>query len=244
VNQLLLERIPVSMIISALSIFFSYIIAIPLGIFSAARKNSAGDKLVTVALFVLYSLPSFWVAQMLLMSLTGGPTPWGAEWPDLFPTRGMNGEEYNWRTGGMRDIIDLLWHLVLPTICLTYGSLAFLSRQMRAAMLEVINQDFIRTARAKGLAPSAVIFKHTVRNSLIPIITISAGLLPELFAGAIIIEQIFTIPGMGLLSFEAILNRDYPVINSILFFSALLTLLGILLADIGYALVDPRISYD
>ncbi len=245
VNQLILEKLPITMILSVLSIFFSYLIAIPLGILSAIKKHSPGDKLVTVLLFLLYSLPSFWVGQMLLMTLTGGPTPWpGVEWPDFFPTRGLNSEGLDWQSGGMRDIADLLWHLVLPTICLTYGSLAFLSRQMRSAMLEAINEDYIRTARAKGLSARSVIFKHAVRNSLIPIITISAGLLPELIAGSIVIESIFTIPGMGLLSFEAILNRDYPVINAILFFSAALTLLGILLADLCYALVDPRISYD
>lgn len=245
VMTLIKERLPVTFILAALSIFFSYLISIPLGVFSAVKRYTPGDQVATVILFVLYSLPVFWVGQMLLMSLTGGPSPWpGVEWPDLFPARGLNSEGYNWREGGFRDILDLLWHLVLPTICLTYGSLAFLSRQMRSAMLEVLNEDFVRTARAKGLSGFAVIFKHALRNSLIPILTLSAGLLPELIAGSIIIESIFTIPGMGLLSFEAILNRDYPVINAILFFSAVLTLIGILLADLSYALADPRITYD
>ncbi|MBI5154016.1 ABC transporter permease subunit [Candidatus Poribacteria bacterium] len=244
VNQIILERLPVSMMMAAVSIFFSYLIAIPLGIFSAVKKNSGGDKIVTVILFLLYSLPSFWVAQMLLMSLTGGPAPWGGEWPNFFPTRGLSSEGLDWRRGQWRDLTDLAWHLVLPTICFTYGSLAFLSRQMRGSMLDVISQDYVRTAVAKGLNQRAVVFKHVLRNSLIPILTISAGLLPELIAGSIIIEQIFTIPGMGQLSFEAILHRDYPVINAILFFSAALTLIGILLADLSYALVDPRISYN
>lgn len=246
VNQLLLERIPVSVILAGLSILFSYLLAIPLGIYSAVKRDSLGDRGVTLTLFILYSLPSFWVAQMCLLALTGGPSPIpGVEWPDLFPLRGLNSEGYDWRGEGVGvgDIVNLLWHLVLPVACLTYGSLAYLSRQMRSAMLETLGQDYIRTAQAKGLDPRVVIFRHALRNSLIPIITLSAGLLPTLISGSIVVESIFTIPGMGLLSFEAILNRDYPVINAILFFSAALTLVGILLADLSYALVDPRISY-
>jgi len=246
VIRLLLERIPVTLLLSGLSIFLSYLIAIPLGIYSAVKRDTLGDRASTLTLFILYSLPTFWAAQMLLMALTGGPSPIpGVEWPDLFPTRGLNSEGLDWRNpSGMADFVDLLHHLVLPTLVMTYGSLAFLSRQMRSAMLETINQDYVRTAVAKGLRPRTVIFKHVLRNSLIPIITLSAGLLPTLIAGSIVVEQIFTIQGMGLLSFEAILNRDYPVINAVLFFSAFLTLLGILLADLSYALVDPRISYE
>lgn len=244
VNRLILERLPITIVLSALSIFFAYLIAIPIGIFSAVRKGTRRDRFTTLMLFILYSLPSFWTAQMLLMTLTGGPTPWGGEWPDWFPTRGVNREGLDWQTGDPRALADMLWHVALPVLCLTYGSLAYLSRQMRNAMLETLGEDYVRTARAKGLPDRIVVYRHAVRNSLIPIITISAGLLPDLIAGSIIIESIFTIPGMGLLSFEAVLNRDYPVVNAILFFSALLTLLGILLADLSYALVDPRIRYD
>ena len=244
VTRLMLERIPVSIMLAGLSIFFSYLIAIPLGIFSAVKRGTGTDKLVTVVLFILYALPTFWVAQMLLLTLTGGPTPWGGEWPELFPTRGLNSEGLHWRAADPAAIKDLLLHLVLPVASLTYGSLAFLSRQMRSSMLDSISQDYVRTAEAKGLHPRTVIFKHVLRNSLIPILTLSATLLPELFAGSIIIESIFSIPGMGLLSFEAILYRDYPVVNAILVFSAALTLVGILLADLSYALADPRIKYE
>ncbi|MEQ8818760.1 MAG: ABC transporter permease subunit [Sumerlaeia bacterium] len=245
VSELIVERLPVTFLLSVLSIFISYLLAIPIGIFSAIKKHSGPDRVITITLFVLYSLPSFWVAQMLLLTLTGGPSPFGFEWPELFPTRGLASGDNNWREF-YRDpkiFFDFLWHLILPTLVLTYGSLAFISRQMRSAVLEVIKQDYIRTAKSKGLPYRTVVLKHAVRNSLIPIITISAGLLPELIAGSIIIEQIFTIPGMGLLSFEAILARDYPVVNAILFFSAFLTLIGILVADLLYAVVDPRISY-
>lgn len=245
VNAVIVERLPITIVLSVLSIFFSYLLAIPLGILSAVRRYTPDDKIVTMLLFVLYSLPTFWVGQMALLALTGGPSPIpGTEWPEIFPTRGVNADGLDWRTGNPKAVLDMLWHVTLPTICVTYGSLAFISRQMRSAMLETLNEDFIRTAHAKGLSPRTVIFRHALRNSLIPIITISAGLLPDLIAGSIVVESIFNIPGMGLLAFESILNRDYPVINAILFFSAALTLVGILLADISYALVDPRIAYD
>lgn len=240
VMSLIAEALPISLVISLISIFLSYLIAIPLGVFSAIKKHTPTDKVVTVILFVLYSLPSFWVAGILLLTTTGPP------FFDWFPARGLNSEGIRLGEEGVSFVtwlLDRLWHLVLPVLCLTYGSLAFISRQMRSAMLETINQDYIRTAQAKGLPAYSVIFKHALRNSLIPILTISAGLLPELIAGAVIIESIFTIPGMGTLTLEAILNRDYPVVNAILLFSALLTLLGILLADLSYAIADPRIKY-
>lgn len=239
VITLMARALPVSMLLSVASIIVSYIIAIPLGIFSAIKKNTPADRVITVTLFILYSLPTFWVGVMSILLLTGKPML------DLFPSRGFNSPDIEYGVTPFGAFLtDRIWHLVLPVICLSYGSVAFISRQMRAAMLETINQDFIRTAKAKGLDWRSVVFKHALRNSLIPILTISAGLLPELIAGAIIIESIFTIPGMGTLTFEAIVNRDYPIINAVLFFSAFLTLLGILLADISYALVDPRISYN
>ncbi|HWP84372.1 MAG TPA: ABC transporter permease, partial [Terriglobia bacterium] len=139
---------------------------------------------------------------------------------------------------------DRVWHLVLPVFCLTYGGLAYISRQMRAGMLETIRQDYIRTARAKGLSEKVVVFKHALRNSLIPIITLMADLLPALLGGSVIIESIFTIPGMGLLGFEAILSRDYPVVMAISTIAAFLTLIGLLLADLCYALVNPTISLE
>ena len=137
-----------------------------------------------------------------------------------------------------------MWHLALPVTCLTYASFAYLSRQMRAGMLEVIRQDYIRTEKAKGLSERVVIFKHALRNSLIPIITIIAFILPQLIGGSVIIETIFNIEGLGKCSFEAIQGRDYPIVMAIFTLSALLTLVGILLSDLLYALVDPRISFE
>jgi len=242
VLELIKERIPRSMLISVASIMMAYIIAIPAGIFSAVKRYTTPDRIMTFTLFLLYSLPSFWVASMLIMTTTGGE-----RFPDLFPTRGIVGDGFEMGTTGVStwdSIKSYAHHMVLPVFVLTYGSVAFISRQMRSAMLETVKQDYVRTAQAKGVSEFSVIFKHTLRNSLIPIITISAGILPELIAGAIIVESIFTIRGMGLLTFEAITYRDYPIINAVLFFSAALTLIGILLADLCYALVDPRISYE
>lgn len=241
VIDILKERLPVTLQISGLAVLLTYILAVPLGVFSATHQNSLADRALTLILFLLYSVPVFWLAQMLILTLTGGHG-----WPDLFPSRGLSSEGavvgaagWPWWKWGL----DRLWHLALPVAAETVVALAFLSRQMRVAMLETIRQDFIQTARAKGLREGVVIYKHALRNSLIPIVTLAADLLPALIGGSVVIEYIFSLNGMGMLAFEAILNRNYPVINCVFAFSALLTLVGILLADIGYALVDPRIRY-
>lgn len=237
VIDLIKERLPISMQLSLISIFLTYIIAIPLGVFSATHQYKLSDKILTVILFILYSLPSFWIANMLILLTTGG------DFPQIFPSRYLHSAGadslpfFEW-------LIDWGWHLILPVFCLTYASFAYVSRQMRVGMLDIIRQDFIRTARAKGLTERSVIFKHALRNALIPTVTLLAFLLPALLGGSVIIEEIFTINGMGKLSFEAILNRDYPIINAIAFFSAFLTLIGMLLTDIAYVFVDPRISFE
>ena len=141
-------------------------------------------------------------------------------------------------------LLDRLWHLVLPVLCLTYAGLAYVSRQMRAGMLETIRQDYIRTARAKGLSENVVVFKHALRNSLIPVVTLLGLLLPAMLGGSVIIESIFTINGMGKLGFEAILSRDYPVVMAISTIAAFLTLVGLLISDILYAVVNPTISLE
>jgi peptide/nickel transport system permease protein len=230
------ERIPVSIQLSLLSLFFAYVISIPLGMYSAVRQYSPTDKVVTVALFMLYSLPNFWVATLAIVYLGGG------DFLDLFPVVGLT----SYGAGNLpwwQALADRAWHLVLPVTCLTYYTLALLSRYMRSSMLEVVRQDYIRTARAKGLSERAVVFGHAARNSLIPIVTLMADLLPALIGGSIVIETIFSIPGMGLLLWEAMQFRDYPVIMAVFTISAFLTLLGILLADLLYTVVDPRIQY-
>jgi peptide/nickel transport system permease protein len=231
------ERVPVSVRLSGTSLLLAYLISIPLGIYSSTHQYSFGDRVTTVLLFMLYSLPNFWVATMAIVYLGGG------DFWDVFPVFGLEsvGSE-SWTL--WERLQDQMWHLVLPITCMTYYTFATLSRYMRASMLEVIRQDFIRTARAKGLSERVVVYRHALRNSLIPIITLMADLLPALIGGSIVVETIFSIPGMGQLSFESVLNRDYPLIMAIFTLSALLTLVGILLADLLYTVVDPRIAYE
>jgi len=231
------ERLPITIQLNAISIFLVYLIAIPFGVYSATHVDSTTDRVLTLFFFLLYSLPSFWVAVLLIMFFGGG------EFWDFFPVYGISsiGAE-SWPF--LHRLLDRMWHLMLPVACLTYGGLAYLSRLTRAEMLEVIREDYIRTARAKGLSERVVIFKHALRNALLPIITLLAFLLPAMFGGSVIIESIFSIPGMGQLGFEAVLSRDYPVIMAITTISALLTLIGLLFSDILYAMLDPRIKLD
>ncbi|HEX5316179.1 MAG TPA: ABC transporter permease [Candidatus Kapabacteria bacterium] len=234
----IVERVPITAFLSLTSLALAFIIAIPIGIYSAgkSRENSKLDKGVSTTLFILYSLPSFWIATMLIIFFGGG------DFLAWFPNNGLHGNDYPFATWGA-NTGDLLWHLVLPMICYTYGGLAYFSRQMRGSMLEVIRQDYIRTARAKGLSEKMVVYKHALRNSLIPIITIAGSILPAVVSGSIILETIFTIPGLGLLEFNALTSRDYPVIIETGLISTVLTLLGILVSDILYSVVDPRIAY-
>ncbi|HNR89206.1 MAG TPA: ABC transporter permease [Spirochaetota bacterium] len=231
------EKLPVTLRLNLIAMIVVYIVSIPMGVFSAVHKDSTYDRVSSLALFVLYSLPSFWVGLLLLLVFSGG------DYLNLFP---LGGEISDWARdfGFFGWLGNRIWHLVLPVVTLTYGSFAFLSRYTRANMLEVINQQYITTARAKGLSDNSVVFVHAFRNSLVPLVTLMATLLPGLLGGSVIVEQIFSIPGMGLLAFEAILSRDIPVIMAIAAISALLTLLGILLADIMYGLVDPRIRLE
>ncbi len=232
-----LEALPITLQFNLLSIFLIYLIAIPVGVFSATHQHSYTDYAITLLLFILYSLPSFWVAMLFIMFLGGG------EWWNLFPVNGLNSiEAGNWSWGWW--FLDRCWHMVLPLFCLTYAGLAGLSRYMRTGMLDTIRQDYIRTARAYGFAEKTVVYRYAMRNSLIPVITLFAGLLPSLIGGSVIIETIFSIPGMGRLGFEAVLARDYPLIMGIFSITAVLTLAGLILSDIAYALVDPRIRLE
>lgn len=231
------EALPVTLLLNIISIFLIYLISVPIGVFSAVFPESRFDKWVTMGLFVLYSLPSFWVAMILIIYLGGG------ESFDLFPVVGIFSEGTE-TLSPWGKLGNLLWHLVLPVTVLTYGGLAFLSRFARAQLLEVIRQDYIRTARAKGLPERMVVFKHALRNSLIPFVTLMGTLLPALIGGSVIVEQIFSIPGMGRLGFEAVLSRDYPTVMAIAAIEALLTLVSLLISDFIYVLVDPRISFE
>ena len=237
VSTRIAEALPVTLTLNILTLIIIYLISVPLGIATAVKKNSLFDQGTSLILFILYSLPSFWIGLLLLLYLSGG------EYLNLFPLNGLVSDGLENSSLWIR-LLDMGWHLVLPVITLTYGGFAFLARYTRANLLEVINQQYITTARAKGLSSFKILFKHAFRNSLIPLVTLMATLLPGLLGGSVIVESIFSIPGMGLLAFEAILARDIPVIMAIASISALLTLLGILVADLVYALVDPRIKLE
>lgn len=234
----MVERVPVTLIMNLLAIVIAYSIAVPMGIYSSTHPNTIADRASTFLLFALYSLPVFWVGT-LAVNFFANP-----EYFALFPSGGLRSPAFadDWTL--WRKLSDYASHLVLPMVVYVYADFAFISRQMRSSMLEVIRQDYIRTARAKGLPERGVVYRHALRNALIPLITIVAALVPNLIGGSVIIESIFSIPGMGELSYKALLARDYPMIMAVFTVSAVLTLVGMLLADILYSVADPRISYD
>jgi peptide/nickel transport system permease protein len=235
----LVSKLRYSLSLSVLSLLLAYAISIPLGIFSAVRRDTRADRVLTVGLFMLYSLPSFFVATLLLFFFSEG-SDWAAL--RIFPTGGFQSTASEELTT-FAQLGDTVWHLVLPVGCLTYGSLAALSRYMRTGLLEVIQSDYIRTARAKGLPERVVIGKHALRNGLLPIITLLANQLPAVLGGSVVIEYIFGIPGIGQWTITSIYTRDYNVIMGVQLVTTIVVLFGMLLSDIGYALADPRIRY-
>ncbi len=236
VKSMIWDVLWITMLISLLVIVIEYVISIPLGISLAVRKDSLYDSSVTVALFITYSLPVFWIGTMAIFFLCS------PDYLDIFPPFGLG--YATWDDGFFYKLGDLAYHLALPLIIATYSSFAYLSRQMRGSMLAVLRQDYIRTARAKGLAENVVIWRHALRNSLLPIITIFASFFPALIGGSIILEFLFTIPGLGQITYAAVIQKDYPMILTNTMFAAILTLVGYLVSDILYAVVDPRISYN
>lgn len=233
------SKLKYSLVLSVGSLILAYLISVPLGILSAVRRDTPTDRSLTVGLFMLYSLPSFFVATLLLYWLSEGSTVPALR---IFPTGGWQSRDPMGLTS-LEQIADVAWHLVLPMFCLTYNSFAALSRYMRTGLLDVLGADYVRTARAKGLPEGSVILKHALRNGLLPILTLLSSLLPAVLGGSVIVEYIFGIPGMGLWVVESIFQRDYNVIMAVQLLSTLLVLFGLLLTDLSYALVDPRIRY-
>jgi len=226
------ERIPITLTINILSMLIIFVIAIPIGILSATKQYSLFDKLSTVFVFVGFSTPAFWLALllMILFGVTMG----------ILPISGIQSIDVS-DMGPFERLLDWIRHLILPVGISAFGGIAGLSRYSRSSMLEVIRQDYIKTARAKGLKESKVIFRHAFRNALMPIVTILGLSVPGLIGGGVIFETIFAIPGMGQLFYASTMARDYPTIMGILVIGAILTLFGNLIADISYALVDPRV---
>ena len=234
VTKMILERLPATLALNVAALFIALLAAIPLGLISAVKQNSMFDKVGGTVLYMLYSLPDFWVALLLIMLF--GVTL------RILPIFGMEAID-------SKDLsffgywLDRARHMVLPTICLTYGSLAFLARFVRGSTLEVIRQDYVRTARAKGLDEDRVVYNHVFRNTLIPILTLLGLLLPTLISGSIILEAIFSWPGIGALFYESVLARDYPTVMGLSFITAVIVLLSTLIADLLYAWADPRVTY-
>lgn len=226
------ERIPITLTINLLSMLLIVSIAIPIGVISAVKQYSLFDRLTTVLVFLGFSTPTFWLA-LLLMLFFGVNL-------GILPISGIQSIDTSTMTFFER-ILDWIHHLILPVGLSAFGGIAGFSRYSRSSMLEVVRQDFIRTARAKGLTEKDVIIRHALRNALLPVVTILGLSVPGLIGGSVIFETIFAIPGMGQLFYASAMARDYPTIMGILVIGATLTLIGNLIADITYALVDPRI---
>ena len=231
------ERLPITLEINLISLLLAYLIGVPLGVLLAARQDSLLDRGVTAGTFMLWSMPSFWVGMLLIMFFCN------KEFLYLFPAAGIRSLEAGADWSGWRLFKDHAHHMVLPVLTSCYASFAAISRYMRTSMLENLRLDYVRTARAKGLRQKVVVVRHVLRNSLIPIVTLMAGLLPAMIAGSVFVETIFTIPGMGFLAFQSVIVRDYPMAMAIFTIGAALSLLGILLADILLKAVDPRIDF-
>ena len=232
VRTVIFEKLPNTFQLNLVAFLLAASLGVPIGLWSAARSGRLGERASAVGFFLLYSLPSFWVALILIQFFS-------VRW-NLLPLFGMTSDAYPDMGAGGR-IADRVKHLVLPVITLTYAQLAIFARFSKSALTEVIRQDFITAARAKGAGPVAVLWSHAFRNALIPLITLLGLTIPYLLSGSVIVEQIFQWDGIGLLYYNAILARDYPVVMALTVVTAVVTLLAGLLADVLYALADPRV---
>lgn len=238
VKTIISRSISWSLFFALASVIIAYLISIPAGMRAALNKNSIFDKATRTATLGLYSIPVFWMATLLLMVFAN------ADMLPLFPASGVRPPagfpgDASWFECARMTIP----YLVLPLVCYTYGSFAFTSRLMRSSMLDVMSQDYIRTAYSKGLSEKKIISRHAFRNALFPIITMTGFLLPALISGSVIIETAFSIPGMGLATYSAIQNQDFPALAAIITITGLLTASGFLLSDILYAALDPRVQF-
>lgn len=232
----ILERLPRTFYLMGTAFLVTLVLAIPIGIIAAVKQYSLFDHTVTTIAFMGQSIPIYWLGLILILIFYSTLTnPFTGQ--PLFPPGGMS------TLGAEFSILDRLWHLVLPVTMLSFSWVAWYSRYLRASMLEVIHQDYVRTARAKGLREQAVIVRHAFPNAAIPLVTLMALDLPLLFSGALFTEVIFSWPGMGRLFYDAAERRDYPLLMSIIMITSVLIVLSNLLADVLYALLDPRIRY-
>jgi microcin C transport system permease protein len=238
VVALVVSKLPVSMSLGLWSFLIVYGVCIPLGISKAMREGSRFDVLTTTAILIGYAIPGFVLAIALIVLFGGG------SFFSIFPLRGLVSD--NWGELGLAaKVADYLWHMVLPVISSTVGSLAVMTLLTKNSFLEEIRKQYVLTARAKGLSEKQVLYKHVFRNAIIPIITGFPGsFITAFFTGSLLIETIFSLDGMGLLAYESILNRDYPVVLGTLYFFTIIGLISRLLSDLSYVVVDPRISFE
>jgi len=237
VSEMIGERIPNTLILVGFSFLTALLIALPVGILSALKPYSLFDYIATTVTFLGQSLPVYWLGLGLILlfyvtlknPINGNP---------LFPGGGMN------TFGKEGDLLDTLWHLVLPVTALSLGWSAWYSRFLRSSMLDVLHEDYIRTAHAKGLSKRVVNYTHALKNAILPLVTLMALDLPTLFAGALFVETIFSWPGMGRLFWDAARGRDYPVLLGVVMITAVLIISANILADLAYGFLDPRVKYE
>jgi len=237
VSELVAQALPITLLFNFLSLIIIYALSIPMGVYSATHQNTRIDRVSSVSLFAIHSLPNFWLSVVLIKLMVSLPI-----WLRL-PFQGLHSDNAEELTT-LSYLWDTTLHLILPLIVFTYASFAVLSRYMRAGMIDVIRSDYIRTARAKGLPEHVVIYKHALRNSLIPIITMLGSELPGLVSGSLIVEAIFGIPGMGYLGWKALMARDFTVLMADLTLVAVLVMAGFLISDLLYKVADPRIRVE
>ncbi len=236
VVDVIVSKFPVSLQFGILSLILSYLISIPLGVLKAIKKDSSFDVLTTVLLFIMYSIPPFMLGILLLVFFAGG------SFFDWFPIGGLYSDFYD-EMNFFEQILDRIHHFILPLICYVMGSFTVLTSLMKNSLLEEIKKDYIRTARAKGLSEKIIYLKHALRNALIPIVTGIGGFLSVFFAGSLLLERIFQLDGVGLLGFNAVLARDFNLLMGLIFIQSFLMLIGNLLSDLAYVVVDPRIDF-
>jgi peptide/nickel transport system permease protein len=238
ISEILPETLLNTLQLNAVALVLIFLIGMLIGIVQAVRQYSATDNALSFLALFFYSMPSFWFALMLILIFSLKASQWG--WPVIMPASGMTSVGFEFMSFGEK-IQDRFLHMLMPAVALGIGAAAGVARYMRGSMLEVIHQDYIRTARAKGLSERTVIFKHALRNALIPIVTLLGLYLPFLLSGTVLIETIFAWPGMGRLIIDGIFQRDYPLVMATSFVVASMVVLGSLVADVLYAIVDPRI---
>lgn len=241
VSEVVMEVLPNTLILAGTAMVLVFLLGVAAGVLQAVRQHSWVDRTLSVAALFFYSMPSFWLGLMLMLLFSLKAHEWGL--PFSLPATGMTSVDYDFMSPGEK-VADRLSHLVLPALTLTLVLAAGVARYTRGQMLEVIRQDYMRTARAKGLPARTVVLKHGLRNSLIPVITLLGLYVPLLFSGTVFVETIFSWPGMGRVIVDAILQRDYPVVMATSFLFAAMVVVGNLIADVLYAVADPRIRYD